>query len=51
MLNKNEIINSIKKKEASMLEASSIEYIDKISSEHFYVGSISCLYKSGYYRN
>lgn len=36
MLNKKEIINSIKKKEASMLEASSIEYIDKISSEHFY---------------
>ena len=31
-----EIINSIQKKEASMLEASSIEYIDKIYSEHFY---------------
>ena len=31
-----EIINSIQKKEASMLEASSIEYIEKIYSEHFY---------------
>lgn len=36
MPNIKEIINSIKKKGASMLEASSIEYIDKISSEHFY---------------
>ena len=36
MLNKKEIINSIKKKEASMLEASSIEYIEKIYSDHFY---------------
>ena len=31
-----EIINSIQKKGASMLEASSIEYIEKIYSEHFY---------------
>ena len=31
-----EIINSIRKKGASMLEASSIEYIEKIYSDHFY---------------